>query len=435
MVLDGHRIRSQTPRRGPNRWVLALMASFAVIVPVDAQDRVVDHLTLEGALAEARAANPALRAARLHADAADARVSQVGALPDPAFAFILKNRPLDGFGTAERMTMNSFQLRQTLPWPGKLGFAEEGAAHLAEAAELSADESEVLLLSRVKALYFEIAYMDRALGIMEGTRDLLREFLDVSNTLYAVGTGLQTDVLQAQVAVASMTEDIIVIEQRRLAMAARFNALLGRDARVAVPALELEPPGETLPSVDRLASVAEETRPALRAAEQVVEAAGSGVDAARRAIYPDFALMAEYSHRPEFSDMLSLSVGVNIPLWAGSKQLAARDEAAAGLAMQEAVYRDLVNETYARIAEAHAEAESARRLSTLYETSIVPQARAAVESSLSAYRVGQVDFMTLVQNELTVNRYEIETVRLTASYHAAVAALEALVGGPLEEVP
>ncbi len=40
--------------------------------------------------------------------------------------------------------------------------------------------------------------------------------------------------------------------------------------------------------------------------------------------------------------------------------------------------------------------------------------------------------MTLVQNELTVNRYEIERVRLTAAYHTATAAIEALLGGELE---
>lgn len=426
---DGTILRSQSPLTRV-AGALALTLAVATTAPASGQESAQASLTLEEAVAEARAANPALLASRLMADAARARVSQVGALPDPAFAFILKNRPLDGFGTAERMTMNSFQLRQTLPWPGKLAFAEDRASSLAEASRLSADESEVLLVSRVKTVYFELAYMDRALEIMQETRDLLREFLDVSNTLYAVGTGLQTDVLQAQVAVAGMTEDITLVEQRRLAMAARFNALLGRDARVPVPALLLDTPLASLPSVDRLLLMAEQSRPALQAAEKVVEAAGSRVDAARRAIYPDFSFMAEYSQRPEFSDMLSLSIGINIPVWAGSKQLPAREEAGAELAMQEAVYRDLVNETYARITEAHAEAESARRLSALYATSIVPQARAAVESSLSAYRVGQVDFMTLVQSELTVHRYEIETVRLTANYHAAVAALQALIGGP-----
>jgi outer membrane protein TolC len=52
-----------------------------------------------------------------------------------------------------------------------------------------------------------------------------------------------------------------------------------------------------------------------------------------------------------------------------------------------------------------------------------------VESALSAYRVGSVDYMTLVENEMTVNRYEIEIVRLAAEYHRARAEIEALVGG------
>ena len=73
----------------------------------------------------------------------------------------------------------------------------------------------------------------------------------------------------------------------------------------------------------------------------------------------------------------------------------------------------------------------ASNLATLYSTAVLPQASAAVESAMSAYRVGRVDYMTLVQNEMTVNRYEIESVRLTADYHRALAELEALVGREL----
>jgi len=411
----------------------ALLASALATGAAVAQTHA-DTLSLDDAIAEALTVNPMLRAAYLRADAARARVSQAGALPDPGLAFSLKNRPLDGFGTQERMTMNSVQLRQTLPWPGKLGFAEEREFHVAEATELTALESEVALVSKLKSVYYQIAYMDRALDIMRDTRELLREFLDVATTLYAVGEGLQADVLQAQIAVAGLSEDITVVEQRRLAMAARMNALLGRESAVRVPWLELPAPAGGLPSVEDLMARATESRPALRAARELVSAAESGYRAARRSLYPDLAFGAEYSQRPEFADMLSLSVGVTIPLWAGSNQLARREEALAWQAAQEAVLRNLLNETYAQLAEARAEADRALRLSVLYSTSIVPQARAAVESSLSAYRVGEVDFMTLVQNELTVNRYEIETVRLAAGYHAAVADIEALVGGDLEEI-
>jgi cobalt-zinc-cadmium efflux system outer membrane protein len=57
-----------------------------------------------------------------------------------------------------------------------------------------------------------------------------------------------------------------------------------------------------------------------------------------------------------------------------------------------------------------------------------PQARAAVESALSAYRVGKVDYTTLVGSEMTVNQYEIEQVRLAARYQEAAARIEALLG-------
>lgn len=410
----------------------AVVAVGAMAFPCRAQER--DTLLLADAVAMARGANPMLRVARLRADAARARVPQMGAPPDPVVSFRLGNRPLDGFGAGERMTMNTFQLQQVLPWPGKLGFAEARAAHLAVAEELAVLDAEAALVRRVKAVYLEIAFEDRALDIMRATRDLLREFLDVSNTLYAVGTGLQNDVLQAQVAVATMTEDITAAEQTRLAMAARLNALLGREPERNVGALELPGPGEPLPRVTDLMARAAERRPALRAARERIRAAESAYEAARRGLYPDLRLGADYAHRPLFPDMLSFSVGVSIPLWAGSRQLPMRDEAFARQAAEEAAELELLNETWARIAEARAESDRALRLHHLYVTSILPQARAAVESSLSAYRVGRVDFMTLVQSELTVNRYEIERVRLTAAYHTAAAEIEALLGGQMEGI-
>jgi outer membrane protein TolC len=96
--------------------------------------------------------------------------------------------------------------------------------------------------------------------------------------------------------------------------------------------------------------------------------------------------------------------------------------------METAMAQDVYNETVAELTEARAEVERARALTTLYATAIVPQSRAAVESALSAYRVGRVDYMTLVENEMTVNRYEIAQVQLAAQYHQALARIHALLG-------
>lgn len=391
-----------------------------------------DTLQLSDVIAAAREANPMLQAARLRADAAQERVPQAGALPDPHLLFGFMNRPVTDLGrTDQPMTMNSVSLMQRLPWPGKLGFSEDRAEHLAAAEVLEAEEVERRLLARVKSAYYRLAFMDRALMIMGETRELLRDFLQVSSARYAVGSGLQQDVLQAQVSVAQMTEDITVVEQDRVAMTARLNALLGRAATVPVGALELPVPDGDLPEVVELMDLAVAQRPALQAARQRALAAEAGYRAARRALYPDITISLGYGARPQFDDFVTLMFGINIPVFAGSRQLAMRREMQAMQRMEEARERDLYNETFAQLAELRAQAVRAQNLSDLYQTSVLPQARAAVESALSAYRVGRVDYTTLVMNEMTVNRYQIESVRLAAEYHRAVAQVEALVGATL----
>ncbi|UCF69242.1 MAG: TolC family protein [Acidobacteriota bacterium] len=390
-----------------------------------------DSLKLEDALAMARSANPMLQVARLRADAAAARVSRAGALPDLQLSLGLMNRRVgDLGGTEDPMTKNSLQLMQALPWPGKLGFAEDRAEHLAQAEHWNAVEAEYRLTARVKSAYYRLAYMDRALDTMAQTRELLRDFLQVSSAIYSVGSGQQQDVLQAQVAVAQMTEDITVMQQSRIAMSARLNALLGREPTAAIGVLEAPAAAGELPSVEGMMELAVEHRPMLRAARERVLAAESGYRSARRTNYPDFTVMLEYGQRPEFNDLASLMVGVSIPVWSGSRAL--DDEMQAMQLVERANELDLYNETYAALAELRAEAERARNLADLYSTSILPQARAAVESALSAYRVGRVDYMTLLANEMTVNRYQIESLRLAAEFQSAVAQLEVIVGGQLE---
>jgi hypothetical protein len=93
---------------------------------------------------------------------------------------------------------------------------------------------------------------------------------------------------------------------------------------------------------------------------------------------------------------------------------------------------NLRNETIARIIETRARAAQDRTLGRLYRTGILPQARSAVQAALGSYRVGRVPFMTLVDNQMTVNRYETEAYRFLADYHQAVGELEALVGREVE---
>ena len=412
------------------------MKTLLVAFLFTAQAGTPDTLRLADALQAAREANPMLRAARSSATAAGQRIGPAGALPDPQLQFGLMNRMASDFGnTSDPMTMNQLQLMQMIPWPGKLGGAKQAARHTAAAAAADAEEQARMLAATVRMTYFQTAYVDRALDVMGHTRELLRTFLDVSTTMYAAGSAVQQDVLRAQVEVARMTEEITRMEQERLAMAARLNALLGRSPATPVPALELALLDSTeLSPPDTLIAWAVRGRPALLAGQERVAAAQASLSAARRELYPDFTFGVAYQQRPQFPAMMSVMVGINVPLFAGARQLPMRREAAAMQEMTRAELANLQNETASQIIATHARAIQDRNLIRLYRGSVVPQARAAVAAALSSYRVGRVTFMTLVDNQITANRYETETYRLLADYHQAVGELAALVGRDVGEM-
>ena len=83
-------------------------------------------------------------------------------------------------------------------------------------------------------------------------------------------------------------------------------------------------------------------------------------------------------------------------------------------------------ETRGRVGEAYASLGRARRLATLYRTTILPQAEATVASALAAYRVGSVDFMTLLDSRMTASRYREQLATLEADEGKAWADLEML---------
>jgi outer membrane protein TolC len=88
-------------------------------------------------------------------------------------------------------------------------------------------------------------------------------------------------------------------------------------------------------------------------------------------------------------------------------------------------------ETRGRVTEAYADLMRARKLAQLYRTTVLPQAQAAATSAQAAYRVGSVDFMTLLDDQMTVNTYRQELFALEADEGRAWAELEMLVGQEL----
>ncbi|WP_304053256.1 TolC family protein [Nitrosomonas communis] len=97
------------------------------------------------------------------------------------------------------------------------------------------------------------------------------------------------------------------------------------------------------------------------------------------------------------------------------------------------LYQAQSNEIAAQLRQQVAMAEQNLKSTQLYQTTILPQARLTVESAMAAYKVNQVDFLTLLDNQLTVFNYEISLVTAIANYNKALAEIDLLTGKTPDE--
>ena len=392
-------------------------------------------LQLSEILALVEARNPRLQAVRAATSAAVAREPEASTLPDPMLQLGIMNFGIPNLNTDMPTSMApSVQLMQMIPFPGKLGLMGEIAAYSTEMERASALEAWWDVRMEAASLFFDLYSFDRQLDVMRETLSLVHDFRAVANAMYVSGMGRQADVLRADVEVARMDGEIQRMEAMRSAQAARLNAVVDRPATTEVPSPLLGDLPLDVPDRATLLEWAHESRPVLGRGRLAVDQAGAQRDLAHKEIWPDFTVGLSYGQRDlgmGTERMGSAMIGFSLPLHAGRRQYAERLETRAMQDMARSELVEMEAEVDAQIGVLLAELEVARRLSALYRDEVIPEARATVESAFSSYRVGSVDFMTLVDAQMTVNQYEGELFQLLGDYGRAIAEMESTIGRAL----
>ena len=415
--------------------MLSLIGSAVQAVPQ--HDVTSVALSLEEAIAVAIEGNPGLAEIQARAEAMAAIPSQAGALPDPMLMLGALNLPTDTFNLdQEAMTQLQIGIEQSLPFPGKRGLKERAAAIDADAALSNVDEARLRLIQNVKQTWWQIFYIDRALDIVSRNQDLLRQFVQIAQTKYKVGEGLQQDVLLAQVELSKLFNSEIKLQGMRQQQAPRLNALLDQPANMPV-----QLPGQVdedlhgMLSEGQLYTRAETVRPLLEQKRLEIEAARTRRESAKRDLYPDFKLGAAYGFRSGENpnggsrpDLATVRLGVSLPLYAGRKQDKAIDQRTSELLQKQNALQDEWGKVQAEISAALADYQRASKQVDLFKTGIIPQARQSVASMLSGYQVNKVDFLNLVRAQITLYNFETQYWNALTEANQALARLAAAVG-------
>jgi len=329
----------------------------------------------------------------------------------------------------------TFQAMQRVPVAGKLSLREEIARQSTEIDRSNSEEVWWQVRTEVSTAFYQIFQIDRQIEVMQETLGLLQDFGTIAQAMYGAGTGRQADVLRANVEVARMEAEIEKMQAMRVGTASRLNALLDRPAETTLPEPEVSPFPASVPAQADLLDTALDSRPALQALQGELERAGTRKTLAGKAVWPDFTFGVQYGlgrMAGDYKGMGGASLGFSIPLYAGKRQRKEKDEAAALESMAGARFDQAVAMVDAQIGQIVADLNQARVLIRLYREEILPQARATVESALSSYRVGAVDFMTLIDAQMAVNRFEGDYYALLASYGTGIATLEMTIGRDIE---
>ncbi|MDH3510584.1 MAG: TolC family protein [Gammaproteobacteria bacterium] len=403
-----------------------------------ADDAVYQMLTLRDAVEIALTDNQRLAELRFLAEALGAVPLQAGALPDPALGLNALNFPTDTFDRdQEPMTQLQVTLSQTFPFPGKRGLKREAAQYEAAAAMAQVLDTQLQIAADVRSIWWELLYLDRALLIVDQNRSLMRDFVEIAQIKYKVGSGLQQDVLLAQLELSRLVNRELPLQGMRSASEAVLNALLNLPATQAIR-LPQEPQNESLPELPgkaQLLKTALETRPLLDVQREMTEAARIRLDLAKKDYYPDFKLGAGYGFRDgddpvrgERADFASIMFSVNVPIYFKSKQSKAVDQRSSEYFRRKHAFNETLRSVQSAVSRNLAQYQASRDQVALYGTAIIPQAQQTVSAMLSAYQVNEVDFLNVLNAQITLYNAQISYWEAMSKARQSLAKLAASVG-------
>ena len=390
----------------------------------------------------ALASNAELAATRLDIERGRARLQQAGLRLNPTVDFEQTTGRLTG-SSGERETSIGFAL------PLELGGKRERRIDLAR-AELNAAEAEIAdrerrLSAEVRSAYAEAMAALRELEITENLNNLDTQTARIIEARVTEGESAPIEFNLLRVEIERLKARRALVEGRLEAAMLRLKNLTGMPVSeslrlredLATPALP-DPPASLEAAVD----IALRTRPDLRLARLIEEAAQAGLRLARAQATPDVTAFSRYTmNRSVFDNtpvgvlrdkdrLLSFGVSVSIPLF--NKNQGAKAEAEA--AILQARRRREFAETVVRseVASAYARYHAAQAAMDTLREGVLARSQENIKAVRGAYEIGAFRITDLLVEQRRFIDSQREFIEAMAERYRALADLQAAIGAPVQ---
>jgi cobalt-zinc-cadmium efflux system outer membrane protein len=381
-------------------------------------------LSLDDVARIARENRPEIAAQIARADALAQRPAIVGALEDPMLSPAIDHYPfemMEGEENGRRYDW-SVSVEQRFPLSGVRGHRRRAASAEADQASANVDRTRLDVALSAKRAFFMVHEQRQMARVLDEQLALAQQLVSAATARYGSGTGMQADVLRAEVEVARAQAGKETLAAKLRAAEAMLNVNLGRPPEVTVPAFDYAVRRDEPPSVSALSAQSLKTRPELRAGAAEIDRAAAETEAMRSMYLPMATVRVGRASTMAEGPGAMVMVGVSVPIWLGRLR-AGVAEAKAMERMASADLQAMQLMIAGEAAESRERVIAARTQVTLLETQIVPRARSAVDASLASYRAGQGSLISVLEASRALWEARAESVMAETALGEAWAQL------------
>ena len=396
-----------------------------------------DNLSFDKALELALHEAPIITANEAQIEASRQSAIPAGALPDPQLALGIDNLPIDGADSfnlsRDFMTMQRIGVSQTFTNPYKLDARIAAAQSRVALAQAQTRLSRLQVLQETAAAWISRATIERQLKRITDLEAENRLLDRAVQARFAGGGGIAAELVFPRQEAALIAERRDELDSRHTQAIAQLKRWIGEAA-----SLPLTGSIPDWPINNESLAHGLHRHPELDLFEPKTGILDAEVDEAEADKLPDLALQLAYQRRGSaYSDMVSLQVSVDLPIFAGSRQ---QPKLEAKLAERNA----LVAERNAALQEHTAMLESAlaeylrltNAVKRMHET-LIPLAEEKVNLTLAAWRTNKTDLPSLIaarqariDTELKAIALEGERQQLAARLHYTYSQQTLELGEP-----
>jgi cobalt-zinc-cadmium efflux system outer membrane protein len=397
-------------------------------------------LTMRDALARALAANPRLATAERDVAIAAGLKVQAGALPNPDLSFELDNALGSGPYKGLRAAETTLQLSQLVELGGKReARLAAGDAGIGTAVwQRRATRLEVM--SETAVAFITVVSAQRRIEIFDEQIASLDQLIPLLQKRVQEGASSPAETLRAQVAA-----DLFRVDRERaktqLATARRDLAILMGDSipRFGAAAGRLAVIGQPPPFRSVVQAI--EANPQLMRWTAVTAQRNADLILARLKRIPDVQISAGWRHFQEtvefsggqpvqFTNDNAVRLGVSVPLPIfdqNTGNIIAAEDALAKTGAERAINKLVLISVAGRAYDA---ANGSLAELKLLRTSVIPNARSALETIQSGYLQGRFTLLELLDVRGSLLQALLREQEALQNFHVAVATIEGLVGNP-----